>query len=644
MNVQTSTTALQSSEESNNLTNNSANVYSIACVQCRSRHKRCDKKLPSCSNCVKRGVECTYRSPKMKGRKDQRFHPYSSLIYIPPSTCTVVSNPTKNKNNNKNQQKQKEISNNNTTRPNQNNNNIYQQEQQLQIVNNNNLCPFDTNNIEINGMTIDNNFNIPYYFSKAGEYFNIDPSQFNINPLSFASPEINFQINLISNAIKDQRLNMNAYKRRTIELYEDVVSMGYPLLTQETLETAFFGEDSIRGIYNKDVLAFLYAIHAVTCQTITANDEALIAFNKARSLLSDYFDDSSNIFVAATYCFFSKFCSGIGEKGKAKFYLNYVDLFFKKKNVNFKTKRYLNYSIEEESKLNTNYSIFNGLNSDELYLMKYKILNGVGVDKSGEFQFNDCCNFVGFSFKTYVGKLLADGFLYVVGKIPKEIMQLFISKINFENLQTYLSILEIVSNFLISHETTRKASNVTRNIIACLYNLFYYGCKLLVYKEAGITGELFENEAHALTLATVAGPFEMVQTLTLGSLIETAFLHLQIIREFEENKRVSDHVTGKDFNFYYQMVVIDNRALGILASKFPDLIAKQCKPLVTAQEIVIARYKNSPLVTDTPISRLLTNEQTTNPLTDSTTICSRVQNEDKFNEAISVLLDELHKH
>ncbi|EFC37483.1 predicted protein [Naegleria gruberi] len=38
--------------------------HPIACVQCRSLHKKCDKKLPACTKCVSRGVECTYRTPK----------------------------------------------------------------------------------------------------------------------------------------------------------------------------------------------------------------------------------------------------------------------------------------------------------------------------------------------------------------------------------------------------------------------------------------------------------------------------------------------------------------------------------------------------------------------------------------------------
>ncbi|KAL9658689.1 hypothetical protein ABK040_005845 [Willaertia magna] len=46
------------------------NFHPIACKNCRKVHKRCDKKLPSCSNCIRKGLSCEYATPKKKGRKN----------------------------------------------------------------------------------------------------------------------------------------------------------------------------------------------------------------------------------------------------------------------------------------------------------------------------------------------------------------------------------------------------------------------------------------------------------------------------------------------------------------------------------------------------------------------------------------------
>ncbi|KAG2388656.1 hypothetical protein C9374_000095 [Naegleria lovaniensis] len=45
-----------------------ASYHPIACSTCRSMHKKCDKKLPICSECLLRGRECIYNIPKKKGR------------------------------------------------------------------------------------------------------------------------------------------------------------------------------------------------------------------------------------------------------------------------------------------------------------------------------------------------------------------------------------------------------------------------------------------------------------------------------------------------------------------------------------------------------------------------------------------------
>lgn len=45
-----------------------ANRVSLACVQCRSRHLRCDAVTPICSRCVREKSECTYPKSRRGGR------------------------------------------------------------------------------------------------------------------------------------------------------------------------------------------------------------------------------------------------------------------------------------------------------------------------------------------------------------------------------------------------------------------------------------------------------------------------------------------------------------------------------------------------------------------------------------------------
>ncbi|KAF0975657.1 hypothetical protein FDP41_004984 [Naegleria fowleri] len=41
-------------------------THPIACLACRKIHKRCDKKLPTCTRCLTKGVHCEYKEPVFK--------------------------------------------------------------------------------------------------------------------------------------------------------------------------------------------------------------------------------------------------------------------------------------------------------------------------------------------------------------------------------------------------------------------------------------------------------------------------------------------------------------------------------------------------------------------------------------------------
>ena len=629
----------------------------------------------------------------MKGRKDQKFHPYSSLLYIPPTnTVPLVSSSTQPKP--KKQKKEQNVINHivdnhftaqwNQQPPQQSQppqpieepninfspmtvSNQLQNQLQLVIAQNTSNFNNDTfstlftslsnsdsssskeNEEEEKALALIDNFqnNQRSQSPKIDREFLLNLSKDSISDLlgSLGVNQTNFPQNLnikldinnnaiahdlIKDAEMNQRLNMNAYKKRTVELYDEVISMGYPLLSKTTLELAFFNEEATRGIYSNDVLALLYAIHAVTCQAFGVHDEAQISFQKSRTLLTESFDNSQCLFVAGTYCHFARYCSGIGDKGKAKFYLNYVDLFFRKRNKTFKNKTHLNYSIEDENKNGENYSIFNGLPVDDLHLLKYRVLCGISVDKSGEFFLDDCSNFPGFTFGSYVSKIICDGCLYAIGKIPNTIMSIMSQKVSLENLNLYTMLVEFSANFLTVHEDERNISETTRSCMKCLHQLFYHGCNVQLYKEAGVLDERIENEAKLFTLTTASGPFHLVQPLILGALFETATIHLNILSEIEQGKRGFDQITQT-----YQLIELDNRALEIVRTKNKELIDRTCKPLLEQLQFRTRQFTSLPFYNQCSMTALIKDNFEIRR-------CSPVV-QDKFNDAINILMEELNK-
>jgi hypothetical protein len=44
--------------------------YKVSCKNCRNSHRKCDRELPSCSQCTRKGIECCYVPPKKRRRGD----------------------------------------------------------------------------------------------------------------------------------------------------------------------------------------------------------------------------------------------------------------------------------------------------------------------------------------------------------------------------------------------------------------------------------------------------------------------------------------------------------------------------------------------------------------------------------------------
>ena len=64
-------------------------VSSLACVECRSHHLKCDSTEPTCSRCIDHGLHCRYVPSKRGGRRKKR----SSLMETSESTSAERSSP-----------------------------------------------------------------------------------------------------------------------------------------------------------------------------------------------------------------------------------------------------------------------------------------------------------------------------------------------------------------------------------------------------------------------------------------------------------------------------------------------------------------------------------------------------------------------
>ena len=126
----------------------------------------------------------------------------------------------------------------------------------------------------------------------------------------------------------NEKLNISSLRKKTIDLYEGVISLGYSLVAMDLVEQALFESDSLSVSYSTDLLALLYSIHAVTCQALGQEQQGFLAFQKAKNCLANCFDSWNNILVANTYCHLCMYCSSKGDSDTARFYLNFVDFYF----------------------------------------------------------------------------------------------------------------------------------------------------------------------------------------------------------------------------------------------------------------------------------------------------------------------------
>ncbi|KAL9651361.1 hypothetical protein ABK040_001312 [Willaertia magna] len=278
--------AITSAAEENN-ENNEPKFHSIACVNCRSIHKKCSKHLPSCMECLKRGKICSYRTPKKKGRtKGSKNKPLYEieLTMSPPPTSSSSSGSSGNNITTNTQQKTAK------KKKKQNKKNKATEPYPVPIV-------FTNNNISNNNVNNNEENNI------------ID-----LNLTTLQTP-----------AIRQNQHFVNTFiKTRTVDAYFDIVSLGRTIFKKEEMRHIIFEDFS-----NLDprLKAVLFSIQAVTDQRMGQTQTAEICFKEAKQYLRTEFDAMNDFFVRASYGLLGLYAAGEGDDLHGNFFLHSLKYF-----------------------------------------------------------------------------------------------------------------------------------------------------------------------------------------------------------------------------------------------------------------------------------------------------------------------------
>ncbi|EFC43061.1 predicted protein [Naegleria gruberi] len=467
--------------------------------------------------------------------------------------------------------------------------------------------------------------------SQMGFSNNLDQHGINWTEMLSNTSQLPFFQNQIA-----EKLNIAAYRKKTIELYEGVISLGYSLVDINLIEQALFESESIdsNSNYSPEILSLLYSIHAVTCQALGHDQQGFLSFQKAKNCLANFFDSWSNILVATTYCHLSVYCASKGDSDTAKFYLNFVDFYFGNRHkIDFD--RLEEYVIDSNDNslrdLMTKHAddpnIKNimqnlGINSTELLLrntqssptrhiyerlpkeadfklLKFRILCGITLDACGKDQYPvmlridppfaikspetsndlsllgkvspegtfhlsdglvkmDSSNFKRYSFSSYFCKILADMHLYITGRIPKHVLHMLTEvQPTLDNLSSYMEIIDNLSKIYREHEKRRKFNDLQLPLALCIFNLFVFGTKLFLVKEVYRKTKATQKNSspnstmtnkgvlhflnseilklsNVVTKCTTIENFELLKPNLMNSVASAAEVHLELLEALSE--------------------------------------------------------------------------------------------------------------
>ncbi|KAG2372965.1 hypothetical protein C9374_012995 [Naegleria lovaniensis] len=319
-------------------------------------------------------------------------------------------------------------------------------------------------------------------------------------------------------------LNTSYMKINTFEYYHRYVVYGFRLFSQELIEQTIFGEDlkvtmsdifrnpncffqhpefskhtneSIQHLKKSEILSLLYTVHAVVCSFNGYQQQAETSIRRSfeisyrgsvfRDILQLFYDPSfpeelvgsivlrhgpQNDFLIQTDRAFYSFRLGRfllsalyalsnANLGLAKYFLLKSDEMLDNDSPNFKSRRYINYSVSMESKEGSDYSIFAVPDLQVISFCKFRITTGMSYDNVRNYlQRGDI--FYGyensipkplvvtktssvlrdapeFQFDHNVLRMMAGNHVINMGKLPMEILLITtLRNITVDNIELFL--------------------------------------------------------------------------------------------------------------------------------------------------------------------------------------------------------------
>ncbi|KAL9646072.1 hypothetical protein ABK040_007951 [Willaertia magna] len=444
-------------EDTNNSSSSGNEEYfSIACVNCRKLHRKCNRKLPSCSECLDRGKECIYRTPKKKGRtKGSKNKPKAVN-----DNSSINGGEKRNAKNSRSE-------------------------------------PYPTQLCKSSNHTTNNNMN------------------HNLNP--------NIQMNeiLISDLIK----------RRTVDLYFDLISVGRPVIKKTEIEKYLYSTTT--ESLDNSMKALLYSIQAITDQRLGQLDTSEISYKEAKRALGGLFDSLSNIKVRATYGLLALYTAGEGDDITTHFYLHALKSF----TDNF---------LEDDVKMTEQQRAIQDLFCKATLCSKFNNLEDINTMWNGFKEF--------FMFKSEV-------------TMPVEIEMVLRSGVNFDTLPILLKLADIMNRVMEVNNTHFALTQQQKNIVDILSDIITDATKILFYVVVGYDSKEICKLADKITERTTNEWFPYCPATVTHFVAVAAHVHCHYYERIELGLK-SNEITKEEELHYFDVIAKDLRAMKLLNTRY----------------------------------------------------------------------------
>ncbi|KAF0977185.1 hypothetical protein FDP41_003838 [Naegleria fowleri] len=345
----------------------------------------------------------------------------------------------------------------------------------------------------------------------------------------------------------NENLNISAIKRKSIDFYDEVISLGYPLISTEIMEDALFSPHYIRGQYSPDQLGLIYAIYAVTCQRFCEPLQAKQAYHRSLVELKDI-KDRNNIIVIGAYCNLALYCAGTGDTDTAYQFITSTDVYLinrrKERSGMVSNDAVLKFIGDADENCPSMYTY---LTEDEFKVEKLKLVAcvsgflGSGVIPSmttGYFSLR------GYTFTEEIGSFIAECIILFTGKISKSDLTILTKRLDPNTLPEYLSVLKDMETAYTGHEQMRNYSDLQAKVATALLLCVSNGVRAWILHKSGVKGPLIEEFARNITVSSTPDYFLLLHAVIAPFVAKATEIHYETIVDAESGLRSRDDLVN----------------------------------------------------------------------------------------------------